>query len=240
MNTIGGSSGNLFEMVFSAGPMVKFVLVMLLLFSVVSWAIIIYKYRLFNNVEKETLKFLNLYKKEGQNVPLLYEASRRFIYTPYTKLYKAAYEEYRRLWRHKSLPNSSFGTNSNENIQRVMKKTLLAEIYEMERALPFLATTGNTAPFIGLFGTVWGIMNSFHGIGMKGSANLAVVAPGISEALIATAMGLAAAIPAVVAYNFFTSRLNKIVSEAETFSDEIMMIFSSSFNKKETVKSAAK
>ena len=240
MNAIGGSSGNLFEMVFSAGPMVKFVLVMLLLFSVVSWAIIIYKYRLFKNIEKETLKFLNLFKKEGQNVPLLYETSRRFIYTPYTKLYKAAYEEYRRLWRHKSLPNSFPNTNSKENIQRVMKKALLGEIYEMERALPFLATTGNTAPFIGLFGTVWGIMNSFQGIGMKGSANLAVVAPGISEALIATAMGLAAAIPAVVAYNFFTSRVNKIVSEAETFSDEIMFIFSSSFDKKETVKSAVK
>ncbi len=240
MNTISSSNGNLFEMVFSAGPMVKFVLIVLLLFSVVSWAITFYKYRLFINIEKETLKFLNLYKKEAQNVPLLYETSRRFIYTPYTKLYRAAYEEYRRLWRHKSLPNSSFSTNSKENIQRVMKKTLLAEIYEMERALPFLATTGNTAPFIGLFGTVWGIMTSFQDIGMKGSANLAVVAPGISEALIATAMGLVAAIPAVVAYNFFTSRLNKIVSEAETFSDEIILMFSSSPNKEETAKSAVK
>jgi biopolymer transport protein TolQ len=234
MNAISGSNGNLFEMVFSAGPMVKFVLIVLLLFSVASWAIIIYKYRLFNNIEKETLNFLNLYRKEAQNVPLLYEASRRFVYTPYTKLYKAAYEEYRRLWRHKKLPNSSFSTNAKENIQRVMKKTLLAEINEMEKFLPFLATTGNTAPFIGLFGTVWGIMNSFQDIGMKGSANLAVVAPGISEALIATAMGLVAAIPAVVAYNFFTSRLNKTVSEAETFSDEIISIFSSSAEKKET------
>ena len=234
MNTITGSNGNLFEMVFSAGPMVKFVLILLLLFSVASWAIIIYKYRLFNSIEKETLNFLNLYRKETQNVPLLYEASRRFIYTPYSKLYKAAYEEYSRLWRNKSLPNSSFSINTKENIQRVMKKTLLADINEMEKFLPFLATTGNTAPFIGLFGTVWGIMNSFQGIGMKGSANLAVVAPGISEALIATAMGLVAAIPAVAAYNFFTSKLNKTVSEAETFSDEIISIFSSFAEKKKT------
>lgn len=236
MNAISGSNGNLFEMVFGAGPMVKFVLIVLLLFSVVSWAITFHKYRLFNNIEKENLKFLNLYRKEAQNVPLLYETSRRFIYTPYAKLYKAGYEEYRRLWRNKSLPNSSFSINSKENIQRVMKKTLLTEIYEMEKVLPFLATTGNTAPFIGLFGTVWGIMNSFQDIGIKGSANLAVVAPGISEALIATAMGLVAAIPAVIAYNFLTGKLNKIVSEAETFSDEIILVFSSPPDKNETVK----
>lgn len=223
-------------MVFGAGPMVKFVLIVLLLFSVVSWAITFYKYRLFINIEKETLKFLNLYRKEAQNAPLLYETSRRFIYTPYAKLYKAGYEEYSRLWRHKSLPNSSFSISFKENIHRVLKKALLTEIHEMEKFLPFLATTGNTAPFIGLFGTVWGIMNSFQDIGIKGSANLAVVAPGISEALIATAVGLVAAIPAVIAYNFFISKLNKAVSEAEIFSDEIILMFSSSPNKKETVK----
>jgi biopolymer transport protein TolQ len=207
LDIISGTSGNIFDMIFGAGPMVKSVILLLLLFSVVSWAIIIYKYRLFSSIEKESQKFLHLYKKEAQNVPLLYETSRRHIYTPHAKLYKAAYEEYRRLWRHKNLSNSPFSTNIKENIQRVLRKTLLSEVYEMERALPFLATTGNSAPFIGLFGTVWGIMNSFQGIGVQGSANLAVVAPGISEALIATAMGLAAAIPAVVSSHVKVSAL---------------------------------
>ena len=94
----------------------------------------------------------------------------------------------------------------------------------MTQMVPFLATTGNTAPFIGLFGTVWGIMNSFHNIGMKGSANLAVVAPGISEALVATAAGLAAAIPAVIAFNFFMSKIRVVESELQSFSADFLNI----------------
>ena len=94
----------------------------------------------------------------------------------------------------------------------------------MTQLVPFLATTGNTTPFIGLFGTVWGIMNSFHGIGLRGSASLAVVAPGISEALIATAAGLAAAIPAVVAYNYFSRRVAVFTSEMDTFASDLLSV----------------
>ena len=94
----------------------------------------------------------------------------------------------------------------------------------MTELVPFLATTGNTAPFIGLFGTVWGIMDSFHGIGLKGSANLAVVAPGISEALIATAAGLAVAIPAVIAFNFFMQKVRIMESELQSFSSDFLNI----------------
>jgi len=107
-------------------------------------------------------------------------------------------------------------------VERSLRKTAIDQSNRLERALSFLATTGNTTPFIGLFGTVWGIMESFRGIGLKGSANLAVVAPGISEALIATAAGLAAAIPAVVAFNYFNNKVTVLRSEMDLFSADFL------------------
>ena len=118
-----------------------------------------------------------------------------------------------------------------------MRKTSIDQSNRLERALSFLATTGNTTPFIGLFGTVWGIMESFRGIGLKGSASLAVVAPGISEALIATAAGLAAAIPAVVAFNYFNNRAMLLRSEMDSFvSDFLSIVERQSFKQKKAAK----
>src|SRR3990170_7482555 len=111
-----------------------------------------------------------------------------------------------------------------DNIQRVLKKAISRETGRLEKAVSFLATTGNTTPFIGLFGTVWGVMNSFRGIGVKGSAHIGVVAPGISEALIATAAGLAAAIPSGIAYNFYLRRVKEIAAEMENFSADLLNI----------------
>jgi biopolymer transport protein TolQ len=111
-----------------------------------------------------------------------------------------------------------------DNIKRALRRAITTEMTRMTQMVPFLATTGNTAPFIGLFGTVWGIMNSFVGIGKMGSANLAVVAPGISEALVATAAGLAAAIPAVIAFNFFMSKIRVVESELQNFSADFLNI----------------
>jgi biopolymer transport protein TolQ len=112
-----------------------------------------------------------------------------------------------------------------------MRQASTSELTKLEKALGFLATTGSTTPFIGLFGTVWGIMDAFRGIGMRGSATLAVVAPGISEALIATAAGLAAAIPAVVAYNYYINRIKVLSSEMENFSSELLNILKRHFLK---------
>jgi len=109
-------------------------------------------------------------------------------------------------------------------VDRTLKKTMIDQGNRLEKAISFLATTGNTTPFIGLFGTVWGIMEAFRGIGLKGSANLAVVAPGISEALIATAAGLAAAIPAVVAFNYFNSKLGNFRAEMDLFSADFLSL----------------
>ena len=111
-----------------------------------------------------------------------------------------------------------------DNVKRALRRAINTEMTKMTQMVPFLATTGNTAPFIGLFGTVWGIMNSFHGIGLKGSASLAVVAPGISEALLATAVGLAVAIPAVIAFNYFTQKIRVIESELQSFAADFLNI----------------
>jgi biopolymer transport protein TolQ len=113
---------------------------------------------------------------------------------------------------------------SAENVSRALRRAMTQETHRLEKYLTFLATTGSTAPFIGLFGTVWGIMDSFHGIGKTGSASLAVVAPGISEALVATAIGLVAAIPAVVAYNHFLNKVNVLIGEMDNFSQEFLNI----------------
>ena len=120
--------------------------------------------------------------------------------------------------------DASISLQSMGSIQRVLRRSIAVEIHRYRQLVPFLATVGNTAPFIGLFGTVWGIMHTFQGIGLSGSASLAVVAPGISEALIATAAGLAAAIPAVMAYNHFTDKIRVLNSELEMFSSDLMNI----------------
>jgi biopolymer transport protein TolQ len=120
-----------------------------------------------------------------------------------------------------------------DNLERSLKKATIDQTNRLEWGVSFLATTGNTAPFIGLFGTVWGIMESFRGIGLKGSANLAVVAPGISEALIATAAGLAAAIPAVVAFNYFTHRISAVRAEMDIFTSDFLSTVERQFFKKE-------
>jgi biopolymer transport protein TolQ len=114
--------------------------------------------------------------------------------------------------------------SAGDNVKRALRRAINSETTRMTQMVPFLATTGNTTPFIGLFGTVWGIMTSFHGIGQKGSASLAVVAPGISEALIATAAGLAVAIPAVIAFNFFMQKIKMVETELISFSADFLNI----------------
>ena len=125
----------------------------------------------------------------------------------------------------------SIDLSGTENISRAMHQAATSELTKLERGLGFLATTGSTTPFIGLFGTVWGIMDAFRGIGMRGSATLAVVAPGISEALIATAAGLAAAIPAVVAYNYYINRIKVLSADMDNFSSEFLNIVERHFLK---------
>jgi biopolymer transport protein TolQ len=199
-------SDTVLTLILKAGLVVKFVLLLLLFFSVVSWAIVFYKYRFLSKVEKETHSFHNAYLKNKQ-WDTLYQATKRLTVTPLANLFRTAY---------------SIEDASRDEIKSTLKRVEAIESARLERHLTFLATTGSTTPFIGLFGTVWGIMNSFMGIGRIGAASLAVVAPGIAEALIATAAGLATAIPAVVAYNYYLSRARRSIIAMEDFSQELI------------------
>jgi len=193
-------------LIWKAGPVVKFVLLVLLSFSVLSWAIIFYKYRFLSKVEKESTDFRVAYQS-SKHWDTLYQSTKRFSLSPLVNLFRAAY---------------SVEDASRDEIRSALKRVESMEISQLDKYLTFLATTGSTTPFIGLFGTVWGIMNSFMGIGRIGAASLAVVAPGIAEALIATAAGLAAAIPAVVAYNYYLSRTRRISMMMDDFSQELL------------------
>ncbi len=200
------SGDTVLTLIFKAGPVVKFVLLVLLFFSVVSWAIIIYKLKTLSKVEKESDEFQRAFIK-GKQWDVIYQSTKRLTLSPLANLFRAAY---------------SIEDASNKEVKNTLHRVEAMEAARLERYLTFLATTGSTTPFIGLFGTVWGIMNSFMGIGRIGSASLAVVAPGIAEALIATAAGLAAAIPAVVAYNYYLSRTRHNIILMEDFTQELL------------------
>jgi len=219
--SLGGAFGSdIIQMVLHAGIVVKFVLLILLLFSVICWAIIFMKWRLIRRANEENAYFLDLF---WENTPFnkLYSESQELTVSPVAQLFRAGYAEINRFGK---LHNPGTAKESGamqplmDVVERALKKTIIDQSNRLDKAVSFLATTGNTTPFIGLFGTVWGIMESFRSIGLRGSANLAVVAPGISEALIATAAGLAAAIPAVVAFNYFNSKITRLRSEMDLFS----------------------
>ncbi len=225
------------QMVLHAGLVVKFVLLLLVSFSVVSWAIIFAKLRLMKKAKEETEEFLEIFW-ESSDMKEIYKASEDLTYSPVARLFRAGYAEFIKLRKieagasKNAAPAALADTKAlalssrviMDNLERSLRRAGVDQLNRLERALSFLATTGNTAPFIGLFGTVWGIMESFRGIGLRGSASLAVVAPGISEALIATAAGLATAIPAVVAFNYFTQQVEALRAEMEIFTSDFLSL----------------
>lgn len=209
-----GVHQNPWTLVLHAGAMVKFVMIILILASVVCWAIIGAKYFIFRDANKHTALFLDHFY-EGQEWDVLTKQIRLYKGSPLAHVFQAGYHELEKTGMKKDVDKPHF-----DNIIRALRRAMTAEITRLEKTVYFLATTGSTAPFVGLFGTVWGIMNSFQSIGATGVANLAVVAPGISEALIATAFGLAAAIPAVIGYNYFQQRVRIYSSEMENFASD--------------------
>jgi len=212
----------------SASVVSYIVLMVLLFFSVVSWAVIYQKFSLFRRAEKEDQSFLALYWKLPDLVELR-RAGRQLKRSPIARVFLAGLD---RLDPGLSLKTEDDlkGMEESERavtikiLERTMKRAMEEETGEFESYLSFLATTGNVSPFIGLFGTVLGIINAFQGISQLGTASITAVAPGISEALVATAAGLLAAIPAVVAFNYFVNRLRKITSGMETFSMDFLSL----------------
>ena len=227
---------NIINMIVNAGLMVQFVLLLLLFFSITSWAIMIMKYRYLRRAYKESILFTDFFWK-SRDLSDAFAKAKHLHGSPIAKVFRVGYLELKKLSRsgvsvssqssqaHES-ETYSLGANFAvvDNVKRALRRAINTETTRMTQMVPFLATTGNTTPFIGLFGTVWGIMNSFHGIGLTGSASLAVVAPGISEALIATAAGLAVAIPAVIAFNYFMQKIRIIETELQGFAADLLNI----------------
>ena len=226
--TLSGSVGDLdFSMLslfMRADLVVKSVIVILLLASVWCWAIIIEKLLVMRKLNSKASNFEQVFWS-GVSLDELYNRTSAQPKDPMTAVFVAAMRE----WGRAEVPRESHVTASvslSERIDRVMQITLAREMARVESYLTFLATTGSTAPFIGLFGTVWGIMNSFQSIAVSKNTSLAVVAPGIAEALFATALGLLAAIPAVVAYNKLSGDLDRYAGRLESFASEFSAILS--------------
>lgn len=210
----------------SAGIIVKCVLILLLFFSVVSWGIILFKFAQVYRANSESERFMDFFWKSKRFDTIASQVD-RFTNSPLTVLFNEGYSELKKVVEGDgSRDPSGMSTDLGgvENVSRALRRATNSELTRLEKYLTFLATTGSTSPFIGLFGTVWGIMTAFEGIGKTGSASLAVVAPGIAEALIATAIGLVAAIPAVMAYNHFQHKIHVLTNEMDSFSTEFLNI----------------
>lgn len=212
------------ELILGAGPVVKLVLLVLVYFSVVSWAIIFYKLLVIHRASKDSARFLDFFWAT-KRFDVINQGLHDYTDSPLSVLFREGFQEMIKASRPRG-ESDSFGSEmpTAENVARALRRATTQETHRLEKFLTFLATTGSTAPFIGLFGTVWGIMDSFHNIGQSGSASLAVVAPGISEALVATAIGLVAAIPAVMGYNHFVNKVNVLTGEMDNFCQEFLNI----------------
>ncbi|MFO7643787.1 MAG: protein TolQ [Desulfosarcina sp.] len=221
------------HMISSASLMVQFVLLLLLFFSVMSWSIIIIKTRYIRKAFKESEIFIDYFWK-SRDLASAFTKAKQLNGSPVARIFRIGYTELRKLnpsgkpgdeqTSDKGGSPLNQGFSSSGNVNRALRRAINTEMTRITQTVPFLATTGNTTPFIGLFGTVWGIMNSFHGIGQRGSASLAVVAPGLSEALVATAAGLAVAIPAVIAFNYFMQKIRVVEMELHSFSADFLNI----------------
>lgn len=202
------------------------ILCILLGFSVLSWAIIVYKYRMLQTVRKESERFLELYR-ENSDLAEVYAACVAFRMAPVVRVFKAGYLDIQRIRKEIMTVKVERKLNMEvvfngwiEDFTSVLQKALVQEMAGLERYLIILAITSSTAPLLGLLGTVWGVMISFWSVGMQGHTSLGVIAPGISAALVTTIGGLATAIPAAVAYNALVSRMKGLVSDMESFASE--------------------
>ncbi len=212
---IGGEVVNL---VWDSGPVAKLVLIILLIFSVFSWAIIVSKWGAFRRANTQSARFIRAFRK-AQRLQDIATVAEQFKPSPLVTVFESGFQEYRRQATAATTPDRKVVA-----IQRANQIATSEEMTRLERRLPWLATTGAVTPFIGLFGTVWGIIDAFHGLGTAGAATLRAVAPGISEALITTAMGLFAAIPAVIAYNVLGNQIREFGSRMDDFSLELLNV----------------
>ncbi len=212
---------NFFNLILEAGIVVQLVILILIFFSVFSWAIIFFKRKTMKSAVSQSRKFLAVFRR-SQNLVEVNEAARKYRQSPLASLFRSGFKEL--TYQTKSNPAPTLTPEKLESVNRALIKASNREIARIEKMMSFLATTGSVTPFIGLFGTVWGIMDAFQRIGIVRAASLDTVAPGIAEALIATAFGLFAAIPAVIAYNHFLHRVKDLITDMEDFSLEFLTL----------------
>jgi biopolymer transport protein TolQ len=223
------------ELVLRSGPAAKTVLLLLLAFSVVSWGIILHKLWYLRRVKKQTATFRDVFRRSTK-FSEVQAVCRTFEESPLVGIFQAGYAELTTQLKQASQEATSPGSppgrptlKSLPAVDRALLRAAAVEVAKLERRLPLLATTASITPFIGLFGTVWGIMTSFQGIASVGSTSLGVVAPGIAEALIATAAGLFAAIPAVYFYNHFVAEVKDLTAAMDDFALEFLNIAERNF-----------
>lgn len=201
----------------------KGIVIILLGFSVVSWAMILLKYQLLRRAERESHAFLSAFRKT-KNIDDLFKHAETKKYSPLATLFIEGYREAESIIR--TLPDGKVTEEErpliSQELERSLKITAQDEIVYMERYLAFLGTTGTVGPLLGLFGTVWGIMDAFYGIGLKGAGDIGALAPGLAAALINTISGLFVAIPAVIAYNYFADKIRDIAIRCDSFSMEFL------------------
>ncbi len=224
----GAGGFGVVELVLGTGPVVQAVLWSLVFFSIASWGIIIYKLWQISRARRESRRFISIFW-ESKNLATIHTASVGMGRSPVAQVFRAGYQELLRLTRAKRQAVGAEGGFSTElggvdNVTRAMKRQANVELTKLEGGIPWLATTGSTCPFIGLFGTVWGIMTAFIGLSAAHSSNIQAVAPGIAEALITTAVGLVAAIPAQMFYNYLTARVHVLATDMENFTSEFLNI----------------
>jgi biopolymer transport protein TolQ len=207
--------GEIVDLVLQTGAVAKTVLFLLLAFSVLSWAVILSKWLVISRARTQSGRFMRNFRK-AQRMQDVAAVANQFRPSPLVGVFEGAVGEYKRQM------GTTGGVHSAIAIQRAMQIASSEEITRLERNVPWLAITGAVTPFIGLFGTVWGIIDAFHGLGTAGDATLRAVAPGISEALITTAAGLAAAIPAVIAYNLIIGAIREMASRNDDFGLEML------------------
>jgi biopolymer transport protein TolQ len=228
-----GMAPGIVGLFWEAGWMGKVIMMILLCFSVVSWAMILLKFQYLRKAEKESLAFLQVFRKT-KNIDELLVSANQLKFSPVATLFIEGHKEAEGII--KSLPGGKVSEADRslvtEEIDRSLQITSQDEVAYMERYLAFLGTTGTVGPLLGLFGTVWGIMDAFYGIGLKGSGDIGALAPGLAEALINTSGGLFVAIPAVIAYNYFAEKVKDMATRMDSFSVEFMSFVSRTYLRK--------
>ncbi len=229
LHQVSGAGGiGVVELVLGTGPVVAVVLWTLVGFSIAEWGIILYKMVSISRARRESERFISIFW-ESKNLAAIHTASVGMQHSPVAQVFRAGYQELLQLTRAKRQAVGAEGGFSTDlggiqNVSRAMKRQENVELTKLEYGITFLATTGSSCPFIGLFGTVWGIMTAFLGLSAAHSSSIQAVAPGIAEALITTAVGLVAAIPAQMFFNYFTARVRVLATEMDNFTSEFLNI----------------